>query len=80
MQNFPNIEKLPGHDYYTGYANGAIYRIYRMSDKRWRAHPVSGKGDLNTPNYFYERTMREVSATLNQIAEARIPIEEFIKR
>lgn len=75
MPNFHNIEKLPTKSYYTGYAEGAIYRIYSVDGaKRWRAHTVSGTGDLNTPHHFYERTLKDVSAMLDRIAEARRPL------
>jgi hypothetical protein len=61
MNNFHNIEKLPGKAHYTGYAEGLVFHIYRVNGK-WRAHcPNNGGG---AGEIFYRRTLAEVSAKL----------------
>ena len=62
MRNFHNIEKVaPWKKHYTGYANGAIYKITRQG-KRWHAASLNG-GDL-----FTRDTLADISAALETTA------------
>lgn len=44
MKNYPNIEKLPGKDHYTGYCAGEIYTVWKIKGGGWHAHHKLGAG------------------------------------
>lgn len=76
MRSFHNIEQLPGKDYYTGYAAGAIYRIYHTRNlpksKTWRASYNGLDNPAQTPLWFYGETLAEISEWLVRIEAARV--------
>jgi hypothetical protein len=62
MRSFHNIEKVaPWKKHYTGYANGAIYKITRQGN-RWHAANQNG-GDS-----FTRDTLEQVSQALETTA------------
>lgn len=60
---YHNVEKLPGKDYYTGYARLSGVWHVKKHGKEWYA--VCKTGRAAGLGAFWRRTLREVSAELD---------------
>lgn len=64
MRNFPNIEKLQGRAYYTGYAPlSGVWHIRKAGRDSWYA--VCQTGRACGVGAFYGRTLSDISDKLS---------------